>query len=60
MNKTLNFLKSLHSDLIDGIESGVNTEDEKAQIKEAKAKGEVFKVTRDRVTDFNFRKRRKD
>ena len=27
MNKTLNFLKSLHSDLIDGIESGVNTED---------------------------------
>lgn len=37
-----------------------NTEDERAQIKEAKKKGEKFLVTRDRVTDFNFRKRRKD
>lgn len=32
MDKTLNFLKKLHSDLIDGIESGVNTEDEKAEV----------------------------
>lgn len=37
-----------------------NTDDERAQIKAAKKKGEKFLVTRDRVTDFNFRKRRKD
>ena len=42
MNKTLNFLKSLHSDLIDGIESGVNTEDEKAEVFECIEEIESF------------------
>ena len=32
MNKTLKFLKRLHSDLIDGVDAGVNTEDEKAEV----------------------------
>lgn len=30
--KALEYLKNIHSDIIDGIESGVNTEDEKMEV----------------------------
>ena len=34
-NKALELLKRLHSDMIDGIQSGANSEDEKAEVFEA-------------------------
>ena len=40
--KALEYLRILHSDMIDGIESGTNTEDEKAEVFKAIEELEAF------------------